>query len=186
MASSCSAGQAAPTPSLSPTTAGVVNRLAMAGRPEQPHNVAALVLSGVILVALAAAISSTWVHDGDGTCRALYNPNLARGGCARKLRPTALTAAVLVGAAVLLWDTARRAARRPSRGAALMVAAGVLVICGVFGAQIVGDRLDVARQSPGTAPVPAPTAPPPTAPRPTSTAPKVPPIPAPTVGIPPR
>ena len=88
----------------------------MAGRPEQPHNVAALVLSGVILVALAAAISSTWVHDGDGTCRALYNPNLARGGCARKLMPTALTAAVLVGAAVLLWDTARRAARRPSRG----------------------------------------------------------------------
>lgn len=158
----------------------------MAGRPEQPHNVAALVLSGVVLVALAAAISSTWVHDGDGTCRALYNPNLARGGCARKLMPTALTAAILVGAAVLLWDTARRAARRPSRGAALMVAVGVLVICGVFGARIVGDRLDVARQSPGTAPVPALTAPPPTAPRPTSTAPKVLPVPAPTLGIPPR
>jgi hypothetical protein len=159
----------------------------MAAPPEQPQNVAALVLSGTILVALAAAISSSWVDDGDGTCRALYNPNLARRGCSRKLMPTALTAAVLIGAAVLLWDAARRAARRPSRGAALMVAGGVLVICGVFGARIVVDRLDVARQSPGTAPVPAPTAPPPTAPHPVSTdTPKVPPAPAPSVGIQPR
>jgi hypothetical protein len=100
--------------------------------------------------------------------------------------PTALTAAVLVGAAVLLWDTARRGARRPSRGAVLMVAVGVLVICGVFGARIVGDRLDVARQSPGTAPVPPLTAPPPTAPHPSFTASKVPPVPAPSVGMPPR
>jgi hypothetical protein len=29
----------------------------MAGRPEEPHNVAALVLSGIILVALAVAIA---------------------------------------------------------------------------------------------------------------------------------
>ena len=158
----------------------------MAGRSEQPHVVAALVLAGIILMALAAAISSTWVDDGDGTCRALYDPNLARGGCARKLMPAALTAAVLVGAAVLVWDSARRAARRPSRGAALGVAVGVLTVCGVFRVRIVEDRRDVARQIPGTAPVPALTAPPPTAPHPTSTAPKVPPVPAPTVGIPPR
>ncbi len=86
---------------------GLVDRIAMAGRSEQPHNVAALVLAGLILVALAAAISSTWVDDGDGTCRALYDPNLTRGGCARKLMPAAFTAAVLVGAAVLVWDSAR-------------------------------------------------------------------------------
>ena len=164
----------------------MVDRIAMAGRPEQPHNVAALVLSGIILVALAAAISSTWVDDGDGTCRALYDPNLARGGCARKLMPAALTAAVLVGAAVLVWDSARRAARWPSRGAALVVAVGVLAVCGVLGVRIVEDRLDVARQPPGTAPVPSITAPPPSAPRPSSTVSGAPPIPVPSIGTPPR
>jgi len=127
----------------------------MAGRPEQPHNVAALVLFGMILLALAVLISSTWVADGDGTCRALYDPNFTRGGCARKLMPAALTATVLVGAAVLVWDAARRAARRPSRGAALVVAVGVLVVCGVFGARIIADRRELARPPPGAAPVPS-------------------------------
>ena len=113
---------------VAPTRDSVVDRIAMAGRPEQPHNVAALVLSGIILVALAVAISSTWIDDGDGTCRTLYDPNFTRGGCARRLMPAALTAAVLVGAAVLVWDSAGRAARRPSRGAALVVSAPPIAV----------------------------------------------------------
>lgn len=146
-------------------------------RPDQPHNVAALVMSGLILVALAVAISSTWIDDGDGTCRALYDPNLARGGCARKLMPAALTAAVLVGAAILVWDSARRAGRKPSRGAALIVAVGLIALCAQFGSRVVVDRWDRADQRPGAAPVPAPTLP-------SDPAPKAPPVPAPSVAVP--
>lgn len=88
---------------------------AVVSRPEVPYNRAALVLLGIVFLALAAGISSTWVDDGDGTCRALYRPNLGRVGCARKLAPAAFVSAALLGAGALSWDAARRRTR-PSAG----------------------------------------------------------------------
>ena len=131
----------------------------MADRTEQPHTAAALVLVGLILAGLAAGVAATWVNDGDGTCGAIYRPNLARVGCSWKLMPAGVVSAVLVGGAVLVWDAARRTDRRPGRGTAVVVAIGVVAVCGFFGIRSFVDPRARAGQDPGARP-PA-TAPPP-------------------------
>ncbi len=127
-------------------------------RSEVPHNRAALVLLGVILVAIAAGIGSTWVDDGDGTCRALYRPNLERTGCARKLAPAAFVSAALLGGAVLSWDVARRRTR-PSGGVLVGSAIGITVVAVVLLVVAGLDRRDAGGRSPAATapPAPAPT-----------------------------
>ena len=120
---------------------------------------AALILAGLILAALAAGISSIWINDGDGTCGAIYRPNLARVGCSWKLMPAGVVCAVLLRGAVLAWDAARRADHRPGRSSAVAVAIGVVVVCGFFGIRSIIDSRPRTGQDPG-APPPA-TAPPP-------------------------
>jgi hypothetical protein len=104
----------------------------VADRRQEPHNVAALILSGLVLAAFAVGLSATWIADGDGTCGALYKPNLARRGCSGKLLPAGVTSAALAGAAILAGDAARRAARRPSRAASVAVGIGVVAVLALF------------------------------------------------------
>src|SRR5437660_1649650 len=82
--------------------------------------------AALVLAAVAVGVGATWISDGDGTCGAIYKPNLARIGCARKLLPAGAISAVLAGGATLAADAARRAARRPSRAALVAVGAGIV------------------------------------------------------------
>ncbi len=133
--------------------------------PDVPHNRAALVLGGVMLLALAAGIGSTWIADGDGTCRALYRPNLERTGCARKLAPAALTSAALLGGAVLSWDAARRLGR-PTRVVVVAAALGVTAVAVALLLMIAFDRPGAGGPLPGTPVATVPPALAPTTPTP--------------------
>ncbi len=128
--------------------------------PDVPHNRAALVLVGIMLLALAAGISSTWIADGDGTCGALYRPNLERTGCARRLAPAAFVSAALLGGAVLSWDAARRL-ERPSRVAIVGVAIGMTAVAVVLLLMAAVDRREAGGQAPRppSAPLPPASAP---------------------------
>ena len=121
------------------------------------HNGAVLVLAGAILAVLAVGVGATWVDDGDGTCGAIYQPNLARVGCARKLLPPAVTSAVLAGGAVLAGDAARRSTHRPARFAWVAVGAGTVAVIALFGVLI---GLDRQGETGGGGPSPPPTGPP--------------------------
>ena len=133
-------------------------------RPEVPHNRAALVLLGIVFVALAAGIGSTWVDDGDGTCRALYRPNLGRVGCARKLAPAAFVSAALLGAGALSWDAARRRTR-PAASVIVGVVVGIAAVAVVLLVMVGLDRPGSGGLPPGP---PTATLPPRPAPAPTS------------------
>jgi hypothetical protein len=104
------------------------------------HNGAALILAGVVLAVFAMGVGATWIDDGDGSCGAIYKPNLARMGCARKLLPAGVTSAVLAGGAILAGDAARRTAHRPARSAWVAVGAGLVAVVALFGVLMGMDR----------------------------------------------
>ena len=124
---------------------------------DRAHNVAALVLGGLLLAAIAVGLGSTWIDDGDGTCGAVYRPNVARVGCSGKLMGIAVSTAVLAGCALLTWDAALRTRRRPGPATVLVVGVLVLVVFGLFGVKAAADRRRIGDDRRG---VPASTAPP--------------------------
>jgi hypothetical protein len=126
----------------------------VAEQTDGSHVVAALILLGLILAAIAAGIGATWIDDGDGTCGALYKPNLSRMGCTRKLLPAGLVAGVLGGGAVLAWDAARRKSHRPSRGAVICVAISLVTVCALMVVRSATERAGVGGHAPGAAPTP--------------------------------
>ena len=119
---------------------------------------ATLVLLGLILAGIAAGIGGTWIDDGDGTCGALYKPNLSRIGCTSKLMPAALAAGVLVGGALLAWDAARHPHHRPSRGATIFVAISLVTVFALLVVRSGTDGGAASVHDPGV--LPAPTTPP--------------------------
>lgn len=131
-----------------------------------PRNRLGLALLGLILIAVAGGVSATWVHDGDGTCRAVYKPNLERTGCARKLAPLALVSAVLLAGAVVSWDAAARRSHGPAPVTVAGVTTGVVAVAVVLLAMVALDRQKVSGPFPEpgppratVAPSPAPEAP---------------------------
>jgi len=132
----------------------------VAERTDRSHGVATLILLGVILAAIAAGIGGTWIDDGDGTCGALYRPNLSRIGCTRKLMPAGMATSVLAGSALLAWDAARRTSHKPSRGATICVAISLVTVFALMVERSGTDRGAATGSGPGAAPTPttAPTA----------------------------
>jgi hypothetical protein len=116
--------------------------------------VAALVILGLILAGIAAGIGGTWIDDGDGTCGALYKPNLSRVGCSSKLMPAALAAGVSVGGALLAWDVARRPNHRPSRGATIFVAISLVTVFALLAVRSGRDGGAASVHDPGVPPAP--------------------------------
>jgi hypothetical protein len=115
-----------------------------------------LILLGLVLAGLSVIAGARWIHDGDGTCGAIYHANLDRTGCARKLAPTALASAGLAAGTVLAWDTASRRSVRPGRRT---VAGVVGTLATVVVVVAVGAALDRPRNAGagGVAPVPVAT-----------------------------
>ena len=114
----------------------------------------ALILLGLILAAIGAGISATWIDDGDGTCGALYRPNLSRIGCTRKLMPAGVATGVLVAGALLAWDAARRTSHKPSRGTTICVAISLVAVFALMVVRSGTDRGGEAGHAPGAAPTP--------------------------------
>lgn len=122
----------------------------------------ALAMLAIILMALAAWTASVWVHDGDGTCGAVYSPNLDRGGCARMLAPRTLSAAVLAGGAVL---SASAAMRREPRLTVAPAAGVAVLLLGAGAFLLLAGALDrPPHQATDAPPTPMATFPPPAAP----------------------
>lgn len=128
-----------------------------------PHNRLGLALLGLFLITVAGGVSATWVHDGDGTCRAMYKPNLERTGCARKLAPLTFVSAVLLAGAVVSWDAAARRSHGPAAVTVAGATTGVVAIAVVLLAMVALDRQKVSgpfpeperpRSTVATSPVP--------------------------------
>lgn len=115
---------------------------------------AALVILGLILAGIAAGMGGTWIDDGDGTCGALYKPNLPRVGCTTELMPAALAAGVSLGGALLAWDAARRPDRRPSRGATIFVAISLVTVFALLAVMSGTDGGAASVHDPGVPPGP--------------------------------
>jgi hypothetical protein len=146
---------------------------AASARIEPARSRAALAVLGCLFLALAAGIGSTWVDDGDGTCGAVYTPNLERMGCARKLAPMVFASALGVGGAVIAWDAARHRGGRPRAGAVLSVTIGLVAVCIFLVAN--GALNGLGRADRGPRPSAPPTTGPPVAPPPDVPSPTIPP-----------
>jgi len=76
---------------------------------------AAFAVLALLLVVPAFMLTTTWVDYGDGTCGAVYRPDLSRDGCLGRIAWRAVGAlafATLAGASVIYgWRAAGRGGR---------------------------------------------------------------------------